>query len=1022
VVTVAGVVAGLVGARLRHAGGRWRIVAVGLAAGAAIPVLIAGSAAVTADAALRRGITDLPPGDRSVVVSYNGLLDRSEAAAVDRDVRSQLPQVAAGPVRRQLIYRAMSDRAGGTFTLGATDGLAAAVRLIDGRLPRSCTPTRCEVVAVPPAGGGAGDPRLPPLGLVVVGHAVRTDPLLLSGTFEPEVGRPLLLADGVDAAASNQALSAFQRTYGWVTPLDIGAVNRLGVTGWIRAGTDMADELWRRRTGLVVTTPDDALAAQETRARSSSRRFALLGGTAGVLLLGAAVAGGAALRHDHARFVGALQRRGASPRQVMAVVVGEVAATSAAGAVLGVALGSGVTAVLAARGDLPVLATVGRAVAVGAPAVLALAALAGVLLAVTLRRAAERDGVDDATWRAVALGAITAAAVAALLAARGGVGVAPEGGAVANDPLLPALPALVLVAAALVAARGWPLMARTMQRLLPRRAIAARLGVGAVAARPLRAAATAALLTAAVGGSVFAGAYRATLERGSGDQAAFAVPTTARVTSGSSGSAPLSVATPADYAAVAPGATAYPVLRLAGSLRVRSVQAEAVQLVGVDPSALTDAARWKAVTGGPNAADVAKGLTPANPPADGRGVALPAGRTLRILTTGSPVTVAVTAWVGGADGRERPVPLAVSPAGPSTPAALTGALPDLGSPLHLLSLTVREVTEDATKRQHAIGEGNRNLAAPSGTITFGAVDVDGRPVIEPWQGWSGRGLEPAEASATLRYVLQGDLLVLDARPGGPGVDVPLPVAADPLTASGGNVTLTLDGQAVLVRPVAVLPRFPTVSGRFVVADRATLARVADHAVPGSGEPTEVWLDVPEAGLPAARAAFAKAPLDRVRATWRADTEHELRTDPVATGAVSLLVGGTALTLAVALAALVLLVVTARYDDAAELYAWEADGVPPRTLRMALWWRAAAVAALAVPTGVVAGLVLARLAARLVSVTAGARDPQPPLAVGMGSGAALLFVVIGLAGALAVAALVAGRSLREPLPVVPRGAG
>jgi hypothetical protein len=291
VVTVAGVVAGLVGARLRHAGGRWRIVAVGLAAGAAIPVLIAGSAAVTADAALRRGLEDLPPGDRSVVVSYNGLLDPSEAAAVDRDVRSQLPRVAAGPVRRQLIYRAMADRAGATFTLGATDGLAGAVRLIDGRLPRSCTPTRCEVVVVPPAGGGAGDPRLPPLGLVVVGHAVRTDPLLLSGTFEPEVGSPLLLADGVDAAASIDALSVFQRTYGWIMPLDIRAVHALGVTGWIRAGTDMADELWRHRTGLVVTTPDDALAAQETRARSSSRRFALLGGTAGVLLLGAAVAG-----------------------------------------------------------------------------------------------------------------------------------------------------------------------------------------------------------------------------------------------------------------------------------------------------------------------------------------------------------------------------------------------------------------------------------------------------------------------------------------------------------------------------------------------------------------------------------------------------------------------------------------------------------------------------------------------------------------------------------------------------------
>jgi hypothetical protein len=1017
----AAVIAGLVGARLRHAGGRWRIVAVGLAAGAAIPVLIAGSAAVTADAALRHGVADLPVGDRTVVVSYNGLLDRPEAAALDRDVRSQLPRLASGPVRRQLIFRTMSDTAGGTFVLGATDGLASAVTLVDGRLPRSCTPTRCEVVVVPPPGGEVADPRLPPLGLVVVGHARRTDPLLLSGTFEPEVGRPLLLADGVDAAASIEALSAFQRSYGWVTPLEIGAVHRLGVTGWIRAGVDTADELWRRRTGVVLTTPDDALAAQDTRARASSRRFALLGGTAGVLLLGAAVAGGAALRHDHARFVGALQRRGASPAQVGAVVTGEVAATAAAGAVLGTALGAGVTAFLAARGDLPVASTAWHAVVAGAPAVLALATLAGVLLALTLRRAAGRDGVDDATWRAVGLGALAAVAVAALLAARGGVGVAAGNGAVANDPLLPALPALILVAAALVAARGWPFMARATQRLLPRRAIAARLGVGAVAARPLRAAATAALLTAAVGGSVFAGAYRATLERGSGDQAAFSVPTTARVTSGSASVAPLDAATPADYAGVAPGAQAYPVLRLGGSLRVKSVQGEPVQLVGLDPRALTDAARWKAVTGGPDAAEVARALTPVNPPADGRGLALPGGRTLRIQTTGDPVSVAVTAWVGDAEGRERPVPLAVTRASAAGPAALTGTLPDLGSPLHLLALTLREATDDATIRQHAIGEGNRDLAAPSGTVRFGAVEVDGRAVADPWARWSGRGLQVSGTSATLRYVLRGDLLVLDARPGGPGVDVPLPVAADPRTASGGNVTLTLDGEAVLVRPVAVLPRFPTVSGRFVVADLAMLARVADHAVPGSGAPREVWLDVPDAGLAAARAAFAQAPLNRVQATWRADIEHDLRTDPVATGAVSLLVGGTALTLAVALAALVLLVVTARFDDAAELYAWEADGVPPRTLRLSLWWRAAAVAALAVPAGVAAGLVLTRLAARLVGVTAGARNPQPPLAAGTGSGTALLVVVIGLAVALAVAGIVAARSLREPLPVLPRGA-
>ena len=98
-----GVVAGLIGARLRHAGGRWRIVAVGLAAGAAIPVLIAGSAAVTADAALQRGVEALPPGERSVVVSYNGTLEGGEAADADREVRAQLRRLAEGPGRRQLI-------------------------------------------------------------------------------------------------------------------------------------------------------------------------------------------------------------------------------------------------------------------------------------------------------------------------------------------------------------------------------------------------------------------------------------------------------------------------------------------------------------------------------------------------------------------------------------------------------------------------------------------------------------------------------------------------------------------------------------------------------------------------------------------------------------------------------------------------------------------------------------------------------------------------------------------------------
>jgi hypothetical protein len=57
---------------------------------------------------------------------------------------------------------------------------------------------------------------------------------------------------------------------------------------------------------------------------------------------------------------------------------------------------------------------------------------------------------------------------------------------------------------------------------------------------------------------------------------------------------------------------------------------------------------------------------------------------------------------------------------------------------------------------------------------------------------------------------------------------------------------------------------------------------------------------------------------------------------------------------------------------------------------------------------------------LVAVTAGATTPQPPLVAGAGLGSGVLAVLAGAALALAVAGVVAQRSMREPLPV--RGIG
>ena len=175
----------------------------------------------------------------------------------------------------------------------------------------------------------------------------------------------------------------------------------------------------------------------------------------------------------------------------------------------------------------------------------------------------------------------------------------------------------------------------------------------------------------------------------------------------------------------------------------------------------------------------------------------------------------------------------------------------------------------------------------------------------------------------------------------------MPVAVDPATAArrrDGLLDLELSGVAVTARVVAVLPRFPTVTGSFAVLDLGGLARIVDVSTPGVAEPGELWLAGPGLGR------LADPPFDQLAVQLRAPLEAALRADPVARGAADLLAWAAAATLLAGAAALVLLVAAERHDDAAAEYAWEADGVPPATLRAALWWRAVAVAVPAVPAG------------------------------------------------------------------------
>ncbi|HEX2805505.1 MAG TPA: hypothetical protein VHN80_04990, partial [Kineosporiaceae bacterium] len=246
------VLGSLLAARARHAGARWLLVAVGVGLATVLPVLTAAVTRTTASAALHRGVAQLAAGDRTVTVSYTGLPDPAELSGLDAVATGQLRQLGSGSIRRQLLFNELADTHGRTFRLAGTDQLAGTVRLVDGRMPGSCTPARCEVallVGASRAASGAGAagaagalPTVDPaLGLVPVGRVQRTDPLLLSGTFDPGVDAPVLLADGAVRLGALTALSAFGRAQGWVAPLDLDRVVRLGVDGWVgraaQAGT-----------------------------------------------------------------------------------------------------------------------------------------------------------------------------------------------------------------------------------------------------------------------------------------------------------------------------------------------------------------------------------------------------------------------------------------------------------------------------------------------------------------------------------------------------------------------------------------------------------------------------------------------------------------------------------------------------------------------------------------------------------------------------------------------------------------
>jgi hypothetical protein len=181
------------------------------------------------------------------------------------------------------------------------------------------------------------------------------------------------------------------------------------------------------------------------------------------------------------------------------------------------------------------------------------------------------------------------------------------------------------------------------------------------------------------------------------------------------------------------------------------------------------------------------------------------------------------------------------------------------------------------------------------------------------------------------------------------------------------IALLVEGEDIAARVVGVVQRFPSIVGDAVVADRQTASTFLNARSPGLGTTDELW----------AR-SLPSPPPTQLTVVSRADVLAGLRADPLARGALTTLAATAGLALALALVGLLLGGAGDRRDERGELFDLEAQGAAPATLRLHLRLRALLVAVLGLLGGIATGAILSTLVLSLVSVTASAARPEPPL--------------------------------------------
>jgi hypothetical protein len=950
----------LVGSRLGAGGERLVLVALGIVAGSAVLAAVLAGRLVMEDRSLQLAVRQLQPGDRTVQVVWSGAV--TSFSQLDGKVTPKVEALTGEKPVAAMLFREASIQQR-LVNVRAADDLNRWVTLTSGRLPKPCVPSHCEVLRIK----GVGPiPATEDLNLIEVGRAtLKPDapfgPFVLPTPPTEQVARavryhtpqpsPTVIANGVAAISKTPELETFYRAYGWFLPVGHGEVHPWAINAFEQKVQRLTATLEAGSDQFQVTAPNDTLLAAASSSHVAARRLLLLGGEGGALLIAFTILAAAALRRDVTEARQRLTWFGARRWQVELFTLAESTVVAGVATVAGWALGGVVAAVIASRAGSPAGDVVGHALLTssGIGGAISVALSAGLLLYATVRAPAVQLGRLALTpLDTAALGAIGIVLVGW---ARGSVGAQELTGGGGTNAFLLLVPALIVFAAAIISARLLAPALRALGRAGRRGPVALRLAAASLARNPGHAAVAATFLVASLGLALFAVGYRATLMQGQRDEAAFAVPAPYVLTED------FNQLVPVPHGAQHLQRRSTRVVRLSGNVPSGTT----FGFLALPRQAIASVGGWRSDFATRTRAQLAAAVAPTETPL--KTVALPLGRQLTLPVTSTGDDIGVRAFFRSALGDYVAVGLGHTRSGHTV--ILHGRVPFRHATLAQLRFDI------LNNGRTTANAGTGIQPSAKGTLAFGTLRVNGTAVPLPnWVGTGGISGKPGK----LGYVLTPDeaptyrpAQVTDGRP--------LPVLVTPKVAAAagpnGIIPIDVEGEQIAARIAGVVQRFPSIQGDAVVADLSQAATRLDTRSPGLGTPDELWVsgatppDAPELAVAS-----------------RADTLARLRSDPLARGALLTLAGTAAVALLLALVGLVLSVVGDVRDERGELFDLEAQGAAPSTIRTHLRLRAGLVATFGVVGGVILGTILSTLVISLVSVTASAAEPEPPLVLAL----------------------------------------